>query len=376
MDIINRNTKRKDKNILRRFFNDIKIALWRWWYGSRAQPDQTSLSVIMRGFAAFQVLLAATRIGLFRALGAGPDRTVEELRDELKIPDHSLRALLLACTSLGLIVRRKHNGAYRNAKVIGQAMTSTQAGSKYVAQLEAWNYLMYKPFYFLTESLQQGKNIGLQVFPGTGDTLYDRLEDDSTGKRFFYQWMNTFKGVPDSIVEALRETHHLLDVGGGDAGNAIELVRQLPNLKITIVDLPRACEIAAANVAAAGLSGRIETSVTQDFIGEDFPDSVDAILFAHIFNIYSDDINRALVEKSARALLQGGKLLIYNMVSADSQTGDWHAGFMSLYFQALATGSGFVYPRSSYIPWFTKAGFKTLSLDTAEWGEAIFIGTK
>jgi hypothetical protein len=97
-------------------------------------------------------------------------------------------------------------------------------------------------------------------------------------------------------------------------------------------------------------------------------------MFAHIFNIYSDEINQALVSKCADALPPGGKLVIFGLISHDDQRGPWYAGFMSLYFQVLATGIGNVYPPSRYETWFANAGFSSLAMHTRRQG--IFVGTK
>ena len=319
------------------------------------------------------------RLGLFEFLGAHPDRTIEEIRHHLNIADHSVRALLLSCASLGLIKRDHRRSTYRNSEHVDKVLVGAPAAYR-VAHLEAFNTLMYRPFYHLTESLQRGTNVGLQLFAGQGHTLYERLESDPEGKRIFYDWMAALSGgrvrIPAAVVEAFGEARHVLDIGGGNAGNAMELVQRLPEIKVTIVDLAVVCEIAARDVAAAGLSDRITMHSTNNFLEDPFPRGADAIMFAHIFNIYSDNANQALVRKSASALPKDGKLAIYNMVSDDDQTGSWHAGFMSLYFQVLATGTGLVYPSSRYETWFANAGFDALAISTAEWGDTIFIGTK
>ncbi len=97
-------------------------------------------------------------------------------------------------------------------------------------------------------------------------------------------------------------------------------------------------------------------------------------MLAHISNIYSDEINQALIKKGADALPKGGKLVIFSLISNDDQTGPWYAGFMSLYFQVLATGVGNVYPPSRYETWFANANFSSLTMHTKRQG--IFIGTK
>jgi len=330
--------------------------------------------LFLRGFAGFQVLVAASQLGLFDLLAGDRPRDLEGIRDALGLPDHSARALLLSCASLGLVKRDRRRGTYRNSAAIERMFVGPRRGWT-LPHLEAFHTLMYRPFYHLTDALREGRNLGLQALPGTGDTLYDRLESDAENRRVFYAWMKSIKrsGVPTEVVAALRGVRHLLDVGGGDGDNAIEIARQLPDLRITIVDLADTCELASKNVAAAGLSNRVVTRPA-NFLEEPLPLDADAIMFAHIFNIYADETNRTLVGKSAAALPSGGKLVVYNLVSNDDMSGPWYAGFMSLYFQVLATGTGMVYPPKRYESWFADAGFRSLAVHTA--GEGIFIGTK
>jgi ubiquinone/menaquinone biosynthesis C-methylase UbiE len=345
------------------------------WISRRAKlvHERIAPRLFLRGFAGFQVLVAAHRLGLFELLATGPARRLEYIRDELRLPDQSARALLLSCASLGL-VKRDSGGGYRNSRAIERMFVGPRRAWT-IPHLEAFHRLMYQPFYHLTEALQQGRNVGLAALPGSGNTLYERFESDAENKRVFYAWMKSIKrgSVPQDVVAALRDRRHLLDVGGGDGDNAIELARRLPELRITIVDLADTCELAARNVAAAGLSNRI-TMHPANFVEDPLPPGADAILFAHIFNIYAADTNRALVEKSAKALPEGGKLVVYNLISEDDETGPWYAGFMSLYFQVLATGTGLVYPPSRYKEWFAGAGFASLDINVT--GEGVFIGTK
>ena len=325
------------------------------------------------GFAEFQVLIAGYRLGLFELLASKPGRTIEEIRDHLRLPDHSARALLLSTTSLGY-TKRSPQGTYRNSREVYRALLGPDRAQE-IPRLEAFHFLMYKPFFHLTEALQQGTNVGLQCVPGTGNTLYDRLESNAENRRVFYGWMSSLKQgrVASEVVNGLRGSRHMLDLGGGDGVNSIDLAQQLPGLKATIVDSADTCNLAAKNVAEAGLSDRIGVHAG-DFLKDPIPRGADAILLAHISNIYSDEINQALISKCADALPAGGKLVIFSLISNDDQTGPWYAGFMSLYFQVLATGIGNVYPPSVYERWFANAHFSSLTMHTKRQG--IFIGTK
>ena len=357
---------RDDKSLLRRA---------RRWLAQRLGGTRAALGagISRLGFAEFQVLIAGWRLGLFDFLAAQPERTFEEIRDHLRLPDHSARALLLSTTSLGY-THRNPRATFRNSRAVHRALIGPDRAQE-IPRLEAFHFLMYQPFYHLTAALQQGTNVGLQCVPGAGNTLYDRLENNAENRRVFYGWMHSLKqkSVASEVVSALRGSRHMLDLGGGDGVNSIDLVQRIPGLKATIVDSADTCNLAAKNVAEAGLSDRIALHAG-DFLKDPIPAGADSILLAHISNIYSDEINQALIKKSADALSQGGKLVIFSLISNDDQTGPWYAGFMSLYFQVLATGIGNVYPPSVYERWFANANFSSLAMHTKRQG--IFIGTK
>jgi len=352
------------------------VLLARRWLVRQVDRVQALMAprTFLRGFAGFQLLVAGFRLGLFELLATSPELTAEQIRDRLRIPDHAVRALLLACASIGLVKRNPRRGTYRNARSI-ERMFAGPGREWAIPHLEAFHFLMYQPFFMLTEALRQGANVGLQCLPGTGRTLYDRLESNPENRRIFYAWMKSIKhgSVPAEVVAALHGCRRVLDIGGGDGDNAMDLVRRVPGLNVTIIDLADTCALAARNAAAAGLSERIGVS-PGNFLDDPLPQGADAIVFAHIFNIYSEETNQALVEKCADALPKGGKLIVYNLISDDDQAGPWNAGFMSLYFQVLATGTGSVYPPSRYETWFANANFASLTIHTL--GEGIFIGTK
>ena len=345
------------------------------WLAQRLGGTRAALGpgISRLGFAEFQVLMAGWRLGLFDFLAQQPERTFEQIRDHLRIADHSARALLLSATSLGY-THRNPRGTYRNSRAVHRALIGPDRAQE-IPRLEAFHLLMYQPFYHLTAALQQGTNVGLQCVPGTGNTLYDRLESNAENRRVFYGWMSSLKQgrVASEIVHGLRGSRHMLDLGGGDGVNSIALAQQIPGLRATLVDSVDTCSLAAQNVAKAGLSDRIGTH-PGDFLKDPIPRGADAILLAHISNIYSDEINQALIRKCADALPEGGKLVIFSLISNDDGAGPWYAGFMSLYFQVLATGVGSVYPPSVYERWFANAGFSSLAMHTKRQG--IFIGTK
>ena len=80
-----------------------------------------------------------------------------------------------------------------------------------------------------------------------------------------------------------------------------------------------------------------------------------------MLTIWSPEKNQALLAKCYRSLPAGGKLLIFNMVSWDDETGPLICALGSAYFQAIATGEGMLYCGQDYESWLRAAGFAAIT---------------
>ena len=109
----------------------------------------------------------------------------------------------------------------------------------------------------------------------------------------------------------------------------------------------------------------------------DFPVGVDAVLFCHIFTIWSPEKNLALLRKSYETLPKGGSVIIFNMMGDDDDTGPISTALGSPYFLAIATGEGMLYSWSDYEKLMRDAGFRTIErMEGLPLDHGIIIGTK
>lgn len=338
-------------------------------------PRDRELMLVLGGAGFFRVVVAAHRLGLFQLLAERPGLTRDEVGPALGLPAHSAATLLMACQALRW-VEADASGALHTAAWVGPALASTS--QTFPALLEAFDQLMYGAFEHLEASLRQGTNVGLSRFDGPGTTLYERLTAHPGLESVFHAWMSRLSeaGLPARLVDALSGAQHVFDVGGGDGTNAVVLARAHPALRVTVLDLPSICERVTARAGDEGLTERIDARPF-DLRHDDLPAGADAVLFSRIFNIYGEATNRALVERSFRALPTGGRLVIFPaMVSDDDGSGPLSAAFLSLYFLNLATGEGRVYAPADYERWFEAAGFSSFSCDVDARDEAVIVGVK
>jgi ubiquinone/menaquinone biosynthesis C-methylase UbiE len=330
---------------------------------SPSSQELREFSLLMGGYAFFQAMYSAHELGVFNYLRKKPGSTRVAMAKALKCSEHGLRVLLFACTAVGLIKRHSKTGRYENSWIALHFLASDSPHSLQPL-LEANRHLMYRGLEHLPTSVQQGNNVGLQVFPGKGVTLYERIRGDSKNQRVFYNWMkmlwtsNKFEFVLKThLQKKMRGKRTLLDVGGGEAESAIQLCRAYPDLKVTVFDFPETCTLARKNIKNAGLGHRIQT-VAGNFLKDPFPEGFDAVIFSHIMSIYSEKTNRALIKKSHRALNPGGTLVIYNSAANESETGSVPMAHLSLYFLTIATGHGMIYPIQDFENWFQGLGYR------------------
>ena len=132
----------------------------------------------------------------------------------------------------------------------------------------------------------------------------------------------------------------MLDIGGSHGFYSLALCRRHPHLAAVILDLPEAIKEAAPILAMEGMGDRIRHQVgdalTQD-LGEN---CYDLILISNLAHHFTDEQNRGLMLRAARALTPGGLLVIQELIRpASPKTGDQAGQVLNLFF-ALTSTSG------------------------------------
>ena len=329
---------------------------------------------LMLGFSAFQTLVTGSKLRLFQLLADRPGRTRQELARELKLSEHSTRILLLASCTYELIERKE--GKYFNSALADQFLTE-KSMFPILGFTRYCDVVQYKAFQFLTESLQEDTNAGLHTVPGTGDSLYKRLAQSPELEKIFQAGMAPRDRNSRQLLFDSKEfgaVKQLLDVGGGPGFIASLLKKEFPRLKITLFDLPSVCATAEQTFRELD-TGDLATH-PGDFFADPFPSGPDAILFSHLLEIFSPDKIKGLLKKAYQALPAGGKVFIYGMACSDDETGGDMAAWGSLYFYALASGEGMMYPVSDYQAWLKEAGFKEVIDRRNPFENMIVIATK
>lgn len=309
--------------------------------------DLDSFFLIFAGHSAFQLLWAGVELGLYDLLSKNPESAFDDISHALHLEPQPTRVLLTGLTALRVI--KKNNEKYTNAILIEQMLVSEKPNS--FAPVLGWQrYIVYEGLIDFVESLKKNSNVGLNRFPGQGNTLYERLASDPFRERVFQDAMSALSHQANFCLhnlEALKNIRHIVDAGGGDGTNGISLCKHYPQIKVSIFDSESVCKIAAQHIEKEHLSDRIKTW-PGNFLHDPFPENIDAVLYAHIFTIWSPQTNLALLQRTYEALPKGGSVIIFNMMGADDDSGPISTALGSPYFQAIATGEEMLYSKADY----------------------------
>jgi SAM-dependent methyltransferase len=317
----------------------------------------------------FQVLCTCRELGLDRLFEGNSkvELRSEDLQLGLGIPAHSTRLLLLAACAFGLLQRDASSGRYRLDGVLATSQDMLPVDFDWIRSvyLPSWSRL--------TDSLREGRNAGLEVLPGAGGTLYERLAShpglEADFARARGETVRT-RRMPLLLaaLETLPAFSHVLDVGGGDGSTARGIAAHFESARVTVLDLPTVAEIGRTRAGQDGLA-RVAFAGGDAFSGT-WPDGADCVLFSAFLEIFSEEQIRLALRKAFDSLPPGGHVLVNQTVCNDSETGPIWPAVLSLYFANLASGSGMTYPEADFERWCTEVGFASFRSVRDDGGDA------
>ena len=322
-----------------------------------AWEEWQTLCEMMNGYIKTQVLSTACDLGVFDVIERGA--TVASLAKRLEIDEHGCRVLLLGLKQLKL-VSVSETGAITNAPLTRRCLLRNAAQSM-VPFVHLNDKIQHRACLHFTQALREGRNAGLDEFPGDSATLYGRMATDPALERLFHEGMGAYTRLSPRMmkVSEFADVSMLLDLGGGDGTNAIRLCERYPSLMVTLVDLPSVIEKARANIEANGLSDRV-TCVASDMFSDPWPGGCDGVIFSHVLEIFSPEKIQFLYKKARAYLERSGQLFVWSLMCDDDEAGGLQSVKSSLYFVTVASGEGMAYPVRDHVRWLNDAGFNTV----------------
>ncbi|MFI6277214.1 methyltransferase [Streptomyces sp. NPDC050988] len=344
--------------------------------GTITVTEADYLRIIIHGTTAFELLRTGLEFDLFERLEAAEGMDIEQVAETIDVEPQPARILLLGLASLRLL--EKEGDKYVNSELVRRKLL--RANPRFLGPLvDIQADIINQAMGDFAESMRQNTNVGLRHIQGPGTTLYERLTVHPELQEVFYRNMgDASKKAFAQILDRydFSGIRHVIDIGGGDGTNSIELARRYPQLEVTVFDQESVTQIAAQRTEDAELSKRMHFH-PGDLFTDALPEGADAIMFFHIFEIWSLERNTQLLRKCYEALPPGGVCLVYNFVSNDEGTGSMSGGLVSPYFLALASGEGMTYAPKDMNKAIRDAGFSRVErYDGLGFSHSLVVGHK
>jgi SAM-dependent methyltransferase len=125
-------------------------------------------------------------------------------------------------------------------------------------------------------------------------------------------------GAPNvdfEITDGWARVRTVVDVGGGTGAMLAELLRKWPELRGTLVEIPRTVALSGAVFQAAGVANRV-TAVGQSFF-DALPAGADVYLLKKVLDNWPDREATAILSRCAQAARPGGRVVVLGAAVAD-----------------------------------------------------------
>jgi 2-polyprenyl-3-methyl-5-hydroxy-6-metoxy-1,4-benzoquinol methylase len=274
-----------------------------------------------------RLVMVGTKLGVFEALREGPLEAYR-VADRCGLDGRGTQKLLFALAGAEYV--KEKNGRYELTPVARKWLVAHSPHSladKLLLQFHEWKWIEHA-----------------EAYVRTGEPL--ELHSAISGEEWaiYQRGMRAVAGA--AAAEASRrvpvpkDARHLLDIGGSHGYYSVALCRRHEGLSGVVLDLPEAVEHAAPILAAEGMGHRV-VHRPGDALTDDLGSrAYDVVLIAQLVHHFSEEQNRALAVRVARALRPGGVYAILDAFRSPSAKDAGQTGALLDFYFALTSQSG------------------------------------
>ncbi|GAA4459919.1 methyltransferase [Phytohabitans houttuyneae] len=242
-----------------------------------------------------------TILGLPDRIAAG-ETTAVELAAAANVDPVALRRLLGALAEAG-ILREVTTDRYELSPV-GEYLRSDVPGSARSTAV-LYGQEVYRSFDGLLETVRTGRPSFGDVF---GLPFYEYLDRNPDFATTFNTAMATAPVSRALTADLLGGAHTIVDVGGGDGGLLAEVLRDDPDRRGVLAELPEAAAQARERLAEAGVLDRVRI-VPGSFFDE-VPGSGDLYLLCRVLHNWNDANAGRVLERVRVAMPATARLVV------------------------------------------------------------------
>lgn len=285
---------------------------------------------LVAGFCHSQILQALIAFDIPGRLMAGPV-SLAPLAHGARVPEDRMRVLLQGAVSLGLL---KHGRR-------GYALTRRGAalhGVPGLADMIRHHDVLYRDLsdpvaFFRGEVETELAGFWPYVF-GAG-----AARDPEAAARYSQLMADSQALVAQDTLATVSfgGATRIMDVGGGTGAFLAAVARAVPDVPLTLFDLPAVVPEARARFADAGLGDRL-TVQPGSFRDDPLPQGADVITLVRVLYDHADDTVADLLRAVRAALPVGGRLVVSEPMTGGATPQRAGDAYFALYCMAMRTG--------------------------------------
>lgn len=194
-------TTQQKSTFRRSIFSRFSLALKYYLYERLLYRKQLNkFWELLGGHIFFQTVSSAVELDLFNVLEKNGPSSIEQISFALNLKEQPCRILLLGLVTCGAVSKKKN--LYFNSPLAKRFLVSNAPWK--LANCFRWqSHINYIPMSRFTEALQSGVNVGLQDFPGNGNTLYERLVSNPEKEKIFQDSMEELSKLSNNQLAQL-----------------------------------------------------------------------------------------------------------------------------------------------------------------------------
>ena len=291
------------------------------------------LAFVQEAIAASAAIRAAAELGVLARLDERPVDPAALAR-ELGIAERGARLLLAALAGIGLA----------EISTTGEYAASQTGLGTITPWLDQWSQL--------TETVRSDRPVVRGDTPAGAKALYPAAVD---------QLGVLFAGAAAAVADRLAAPGLMvLDVGAGAAPWSLAVAARHADCRVTALDLPDVLGNTRRAVKRAGLEAQFKY-MAGDFFSVDLSRArYDLVVAGNVCHLFDDRSNRGLLARLFDALRPGGCLAILEELPNEAMDGPRAVVLYALGL-LLRSGSGRVYPFTTYVGWLRESGFEAIS---------------
>ncbi|MBR1124661.1 hypothetical protein JQ628_24270 [Bradyrhizobium lablabi] len=283
---------------------------------TRMTTEQQPIPAIMdlvTGQWRSQVLQAGVALGIYDALSASQSSAATAVAAQIGVDEALLYRLMRASAGIGLLVEEE--GARFRLSGTGQFLSADHPQTLRDMVLLNIGPELYAAWAHLPALIRDGEHDGFRR--EFGHIVFDHAREHPAFAEVVQGAMTCLSTMEAEAVRATLDRRHaaqelFCDVGGGHGYLLAALLRDRPQAKGIVFELPEVAVAGDAGITAkAGLVGRISRQGGDMF--EAVPEA-DIYLMKHVLHDWNDDECRQILRVIRKSVREGGRLLIVEWV--------------------------------------------------------------